>query len=108
MAHGTTSERDMNWLEHLKIFLFPPVSRDAALEIARQTLMRATGTASLVCHGRKPGNFLIYGNIPEPCWWIVAPMGDGKDCLVISSSRVIAVGRQTGKVHYDGSAGDEG
>ncbi len=98
----------MNWLEHLRVFLFPSVRRDAALGIARQALLHATGAASLVCHGRKPANFHIYGNMPEPCWWIVAPWGDGKDATVIRSSRVIAVGRQTGTVHYDGSAGDEG
>ncbi len=98
----------MNWLEHLKILLFPPVCHHAALDIARQALRRSTGAASLLCHGRKPANFHIYGNIPEPCWWIVAPWGDGKDGFAIRSSRVIAVGRQTGKVRYDGSVGDEG
>ena len=98
----------MNWLEHLRVFLFPPVRRHAALDIARQSLLHAAGAASVVCHGRMPGNFRIYGTMPEPCWWIVAPWGDGKDGLTIRSSRVIAVGRQTGKVHYDGSAGDEG
>jgi len=63
---------------------------------------------SLICRGRKPASFNIYGSFPEPCWWIVVPWDDGKDGFMIRSSRVIAVGKQTGKVHYDGSAGDEG
>lgn len=98
----------MNWLEHLKILLFPPVRRTAALGIVRELLARTAATAPLICHGRKPANFHIYGTIPEPCWWIVAPWADGKNGVALRSSRVIAVGRQTGKVHYDGSAGDEG
>lgn len=98
----------MNWLDDLKIRLFPPVSRRVALAIARQSLLHAAGSASLVCHGRKPSNFCVYGHFPEPCWWIVAPWGDGKDDFCLRSSRVIAVGRKTGRVYYDGSAGDEG
>lgn len=98
----------MHWLGHLKVRLFPPVNRRAAFDIARQALTRFATTAPLVCHGRKPENFRICGSFPEPCWWIVVLWNDGKEGFVIRSSRVIAVGRQTGKVHYDGSAGDEG
>lgn len=98
----------MNWFEQLKIVLFPPVNRRAALDIARQALSGSATTATMACHGRRPENSHIYGNFPEPCWWIVAPWGDGKDGLMIRSSRVIVVGRQSGKVYYDGSAGDEG
>ncbi len=97
----------MNWLENLRVFLFPPVRRDAALGIARQAL-HATDAVSLVCHGRKPANFHIYSNMQEPCWWIVAPWGDGKDGTIIRSSRVIVIGKRTGRVYYDGAAGDEG
>jgi len=50
----------MNWLEHLTTLLFPPVRRNAALDIARQALSRTTSTAPLVCHGRKPAGFHIY------------------------------------------------
>lgn len=98
----------MNWFEQLKIVLFPPVNCRSALDIARQALSGSATTATMVCHSRQPENSNIYGNFPEPCWWIVAPWGDGKDGLMIRSSRVIAVGRLTGKVHYDGPAGDEG
>lgn len=98
----------MNWLDHPKVRLFPPVTRSAALDIARQVLSPPASMESLVCLGRKPENFNIYANIPEPCWLIVTAWGDGKDGLMIRSSGVIAVGRLTGKVHYDGPAGDEG
>ena len=97
----------MNWFDNLKVRCFPPVARSAALDIARQSLSHSALQASLVCHGQKPENFNIYARFSEPCWWIVAPWGDGKDDLMLRS-RVIAVGRQTGKVYYDGSAGDEG
>jgi hypothetical protein len=98
----------MNWLAHLMTYLFPPVRRSVALDLARQALAHTASTAALICHGRKPAGFRIYGDMPEPCWWIVAPRADGKDDFALRSSRVIAVGKQTGKVHYDGSAGDEG
>jgi len=98
----------MNWLAHLTTLLFPPVRRQAALNIARQALAHTRDMAPLACHGRRPAGFHIYGDVPEPCWWVVAPWDDGKDGFVIRSSRVIAVGKQSGKVHYDGSAGDEG
>jgi len=99
----------MNWIDDLKMLLFPPVSRREALAIARKALSCSMAEAALVCHGRVPKHFRVYGSFSEPCWWIVAPWGNnGKNGLVIRSSRVIAVGRKTGKVHYDGSAGDEG
>jgi D-alanyl-D-alanine carboxypeptidase len=36
------------------------------------------------------------------------PWNDEKDENVIRSSRVIVIDRQTGKILYDGPAGDEG
>lgn len=98
----------MHWFEHLIVRFFPPVNRSTALDIARQALSLSVAQAELVCHGRKPVSFSIYGRLPEPCWWIIVPWDDGKDDCAIRSSRVIAVGKQSGKVHYDGSAGDEG
>jgi hypothetical protein len=98
----------MHRLDHIKVRLFPPVTRSAALDIARQVLSQSASQASLICYGRKPASFNIYASLPEPCWWIVVPWNDDKEGFVIRSSRVIAVGRQTGKVHYDGLAGDEG
>ena len=94
--------------EQPKVRLFPPVTRRMALDIAMRMLLLSKVSAPPICHGRKPAQFRIYVTLPEPCWWIEAPWGDGKDGLTIRSSRVIVIGRQTGTVHYDGSAGDEG
>jgi hypothetical protein len=98
----------MNWIDDLKIRLFPPVSRRAALVIASKSLSHPAAAATLVCHGRRPEHFRVYGGYPEPCWWVEVPWADGKDGSMIRSSRVIAVGRRSGKVYYDGAAGDEG
>lgn len=98
----------MKWFEHLKVHLFPPVTRRMALDIATQALAQSAVSEPMICHGRKPARFRIYANPPEPCWWVQAHWGDGKDAITIRSSRVIVIGRKTGTVHYDGSAGDEG
>lgn len=98
----------MNWIDDLKIRLFPPVSRRAALAIARKALLQPAAAATLVCHGRMPEHFRVYGSFPEPCWWVEVPWADGKDGSMIRSSRVIVVGRRTGELYYDGAAGDEG
>jgi hypothetical protein len=98
----------MEWFEHLKVHLFPPVTRRMALDIATLALAQSVASEPLICHGRKPERFRIYANPPEPCWWVQAPWADGKDGCMIRSSRVIVIGRKSGAVHYDGSAGDEG
>ena len=73
-----------------------------------QTLKQSVVSEPLICHSKKPLQFAIYANLPEPCWWVVAPWGDSTDEIVLRSSRVIVIGRNTGMIHYDGSAGDEG
>lgn len=98
----------MNWFGQLKVYAFPPVTQRMAQDIARQALVRSVASEPLICHGRKPARFSIYANLPEPCWWVQVPWNDDKEIVAIRSSRVIVVGRQTGKVHYDGPAGDEG
>lgn len=98
----------MNWIGQLKVHPFPPVTRRMALDIARQALAQPVASTPLICHGRKPANFNIYGDLPEPCWWVMAPWNDKMDKNVIRSRRVIAIGRVTGTILYDGSAGDEG
>ena len=98
----------MKWLGQLKVHLFPPVTQRMALEIARQALAHAVVSEPLVCHGRRPARFNIYADLSEPCWWVQVPWNDEKDGNVIRSSRVIVIGRQTGKILYDGPAGDEG
>jgi hypothetical protein len=98
----------MKPLEQLKVSLFPPVTQSMALDIARQALAQPVVSAPLICHGRKPANFNIYGDLPEPCWWVMAPWNDKTDKKAIRSQRVIVIGRLTGTILYDGSAGDEG
>lgn len=91
----------------LKVLLFPPVTRRMAPDVAQQALAQSVASEPLICHGRKPARFSIYANLPEPCWWIPVPWND-REVIALRSSRVIVIGRQTGKVRYDGPAGDEG
>lgn len=85
---------------------FPPVSKEAALEIALRALAETAAAPELIVHGRRPVGFGVYAVLPEPCWWVqVLPH---ERALKIESSRVIVVGRHTGQIHYDGPAGDEG
>lgn len=92
----------------LRLYLFPPVTRRDALEIALRRLAQPDVDAPLTCHGRKPPGFNIYNEPAEPCWWLQVPWGDGRDGQVLRGSRVMVVGRRTGIIHYDGSANDEG
>lgn len=88
--------------------LLQPVWRDQALQIAAQALARSANAAELVCHDTKPPMCRLYNAPPEPCWYIYAPWDDHKNVIAIRSRRVILVGKLTGTIHYDGSAGDEG
>lgn len=97
----------MKWFGQLNVSLFPPVTRHMALDIASKALARPVASEPLICHGRKPAGFNIYGDLPEPCWWVQVPWDD-KEVSALRSSRVIVIGRQTGKILYDGPAGDEG
>lgn len=98
----------MKWIDQLKVHLFPPVTRRMALDIVMRTLARSKVSTPPICYGRKPEQFHIYVTLLEPCWYVQVAWGDGKDELTIRSSRVIVIGRKTGTIHYDGSAGDEG
>jgi hypothetical protein len=91
----------------MKVYSFPPVTRQKALDIASKALGQSDASEPLICHGSKPARFNIYGDLPEPCWWVEVPWND-KQVNALRSARVIAIGRQTGKVLYDGAAGDEG
>ncbi len=89
-----------------RVHRFPPVSKEAALGIAARAIEQASPACELICHGRKPARFAVYASLPEPCWWVQAvPLAGG---LALQSSRVIVIGRHTGKIHYDGPAHDEG
>jgi len=89
-----------------------PITRQEALG---NVLLHMVGkinswnTDKLPCYEEKPSNCHIYGMPKEPCWFIYVPWGD--ECggtTMLRSSRVILVSKQTGKVLYDGSAGNEG
>lgn len=97
-----------DWLQQMLGRMFQPISRRAALRIAADALADRARRAPLICRGTKPDNCHIYCNTSEPCWYIYAPWDDDKDGPAIRSSRVILVGKLTGTIHYDGSAGDEG
>ena len=97
----------MKWLGQARVCLFPPVTRQMALDIASKALAESVASEPLICHGRKPTQFTIYATWSEPCWWVEVPWND-KQVNALRCARVIVVGRQTGKVHYDGPAGDEG
>ncbi len=88
--------------------MFQPASWNDALQIASQSLLNSGSGIRLICHDTKPARFRIYADPPEPCWWVEVQGGNGKEGSVIRSSRVIVIGRQTGTIHYDGPAGDEG
>ena len=91
----------------MKVYSFPPVTRQKALDIASKALGQSDASEPLICHGRKPKRFNIYDSFSEPCWWVVVPWND-KQVNVLRSARVMVIGRQTGRVLFDGPAGDEG
>lgn len=97
-----------DWLQQLLSRMFLPISRDDALRAASEALAHKVRDIPLTCHDTQPTNCRIYGDPPEPCWYIYAPWNDEKDVTALRSSRVILVGKQTGAIHYDGSAGNEG
>ncbi len=93
--------------QHSSIRSFPSITKQKALEIVAQVCN--DDRREFHCYSKKPDRFKMYGVIPdEPCWFVYAPWGDGKDGMMLRSSRVIVISRMTGKVFYDGSAGDEG
>lgn len=97
-----------NWLRILMERMFSPISQREAMRIASAKLENDAANVRLICHSTKPHNFHIYNSASEPCWYIHAPWGEGMDGAMLRSSRVILVGKLTGTIHYDGSAGDEG
>lgn len=86
----------------MRLWLFPPTSRRKAVAIANGIPVCLSNPV----YGRMPANFRIYNPPKEPCWFIYAPWNDGKETL--RSSRIILVSKETGRVLYDGDAGDEG
>ncbi len=69
-----------------------------------------TDTSMFSAYGTAPGNMNIYtaNRLDEPCWYVIAPWGDGMDGSRLRSSRIVIISRKTGRMLYDGSANDEG
>jgi hypothetical protein len=97
-----------NWLQQMLGRMFQPISRSDARRIVSDALAEHARRVPLVCHGTKPDNCHIYCDTSEPFWYIYSPWIDHKDVIALRSRRVILVGKLTGTIHYDGSAGDEG
>ena len=55
----------------------PAVSRSEALAIARAQC--TPNPAAFRIFGEAPATLRIYDKPTEPCWYIYAPWGDGKD-----------------------------
>ena len=85
--------------------MFQPISRNDALRTVSEALAHKVRDIPLTCHDTKPADCYIYANPPEPCWCIYAPWDDEKDTPAFRADRVILVGKHTGAIHYDGSAG---
>jgi hypothetical protein len=92
-------------LDKARYWIAGPVSKTRALAIARKSCTWIPPISSMAVCDNPPN---VYCNAIEPCWWIRVPWGDERGFSGLRSSRVVAVGKLTGKVHYDGSAGDEG
>ena len=98
-----------DWLQQMLGRLFQPISRQQALQIASEDLAQSANAGDLICHASRPSWCRnLYNLSSEPCWYIVAPWDDHTGGIELRSSRVILIGKLTGTIHYDGSAGDEG
>ena len=81
------------------------VNREKALAIANQHCLNPS--ADFQVFERLPDSWSIYNLPDESCWFILAPWAS-KDGLVLRSSRALVISKATGKILYDGQAGDEG
>lgn len=93
-----------------KVIPFPPVSKQDAIRIASTKLAERVRDLPMTCHSSRPENCTPFlARVPtEPCWYVYAPWDDEKEVFALRSSRLILVGRLTGTIFHDGSAGDEG
>ena len=95
-----------DFFKRLRMWLFPPVGKRQAALIARRAVVPDVRQFR-VC-SRKPDNVNVYNLPTEPCWYIIAPWGDGRDGTMLRSSHLLLVSKISGQVLYDGSANDEG
>jgi len=92
-----------NFLHRLRR-IFHPISRRAAVEIARAACL--PDSASLRVLDCDPASLRIYHLPKEPFWIVSVPRDNGAGA--IQSSHVVLVSKATGKVLYSGSVHDEG
>jgi hypothetical protein len=85
---------------------FPKISKQSAIEIAREYIFPHSSRVELANLGKD--SLRIWNKTQEPCWIVYAPWLDGKDDLILRSSRVLLISKSSGKILYDGDAGDEG
>lgn len=85
--------------------LFPPISKKRAIAIAASSL-QGNGEVT-TCYATRPANFHIYNMPDEPCWFVYISRR-AEHHFVIGSSQVMLISKLTGKILYDGLAGDEG
>jgi len=93
-----------------KVIAFPPVSKKDAMRIASTKLAEKVKDLPMTCHSNKPESCRPYlaCTPSEPCWYVYAPWDDEKEVCALRSSRLILVGKFTGTIYHDGSAGNEG
>jgi len=96
----------MQLLRRLRSCLFPRANRQRALHIAAKACK--CNSKWLTIHGTRPDSCHLYTAPTEPCWFVYAPWGDGKDGFMLRSSRIILISKFNGAILYDGSANDEG
>ena len=85
---------------------FPKVGKRAAMRIAQEHCFPDLRQFHHPAKGAREPRF--YNRPLEPHWIIHAPWLDGLDGSCLRSSRVILVSKISGRVLYDGDAGDEG
>jgi hypothetical protein len=83
------------------IKLFPPITKQLALDIAAQVCK--SDRKEFQCYSMEPSHYSLYVPWPDqPCWYIDVLWND--DLVAFRSSRVIVISRLTGKIFYDGEA----
>jgi hypothetical protein len=86
--------------------LSPVINKKKVILIACQTAN--CNIQNLRIFSRKPENTNTFFTPSQKCWYVFVPWNDGKDRLMLRSSRVLLISKKDGEVLYDGDAGDEG
>lgn len=85
------------------IKLFPPITKQQALDIAAQVCKG--DKKEFKCYSVEPSHYVLYVYWPDqPCWYIDVPWDDDNP-LVLRKDRAIVISRITGKILYNGEVG---